>query len=107
VRVEAEIDGALYAGIAADGLAPKWFTKNPATSAEHDIAEMLCVIAAACTFARAAGAAPTVFELWQQVYAAQQEWGRAQGYPPLLASFGVSLVERALIDAFCRARGLP
>ena len=32
---------------------------------------------------------------------------REQGYPPLLAGFGASLVERALIDAFCRARGTP
>jgi hypothetical protein len=106
VRVEAEIDGTLCVGVAADGLVPKWFTKNPATSAEHDIAEMLRVIAAACSFAREAGAAPTVFELWLRIYAAQQEWGRAQGYPPLLASFGASLVERALIDAFCRAHGI-
>lgn len=106
VRVEAEIEGVPCVGIAAEGLAPKWFTKNPATSAEHDIAEMLRVITAACAFAREAGAAPTVFELWQRIYAAQQAWGRAQGYPPLLASFGVSLVERALIDAFCRARDI-
>src|SRR5215207_1877636 len=92
VRVEAEIDGVACVGVAADGLAPKWFTKNPATSAEYDIAEMLRVITAACAFAREAGAAPTVFELWQRIYAEQQEWGRAQGYPPLLAGFGVSLV---------------
>jgi hypothetical protein len=106
VRVAAEIDGASCAGVAADGLAPKWFTKNPATSAAHDIAEMLRVIAAACMFAREAGAAPTVFALWQRVYAAMQEWGRAQGYPPLLTSLGASLIERALIDAFCRARNI-
>jgi hypothetical protein len=104
VRVEAEIDGVSCVGIAADGLAPKWFTKNPATSAEYDIAEMLRVITAACAFAREAGAAPTVFELWRRVYAAQHSWSSAQNYPPLLASFGASLVERALIDAFCRAR---
>jgi hypothetical protein len=107
VRVEAEIDGVVCVGVAADGLAPKWFTKNPATSAEHDIAEMMRVIAAACAFTREAGAAATVFELWQRVYTAQQEWGRTQGYPPLLAGFGASLVERALLDAFCRARDIP
>ena len=77
VRVEAEIDGVTCVGVAADGLAPKWFTKNPATSAEHDIAEMLRVIAAACAFAREVGAAPTVFELWRRLYAAQQAWGAA------------------------------
>jgi hypothetical protein len=106
VRVDAEIDGRSCLGVAADGLAPKWFTKNPATSAEHDITEMLRVIAAACGFAREAGAAPTVFELWRQIYDAQQAWGGAQDIPPLLAGFGASLIERALIDAFCRARGI-
>ncbi|MBC8077977.1 MAG: hypothetical protein H7Y32_18005 [Chloroflexales bacterium] len=105
VRVVAQIDGALATGVAADGLAPKWFTKNPATTPGHDIAEMLDVIEAACGFARDAGDAPTVFALWQQIYAAQQEWGQRRSYPPLLWGFGVSLLERALIDAFCRARG--
>jgi hypothetical protein len=107
VQVQAEIDGQAYLGLAADGLAPKWFTKNLATTAEQDVAEMLRVIRAACAFAREAGRAVTVFELWRRVYAAQQAWGAEQGYPPLLWGFGVSLVERALIDAFCRARGMP
>jgi hypothetical protein len=107
VHVAAEIDGRVYQGVAADGLAPKWFTKHPATTTEHDIAEMLAVVRAACGFAAEAGAAPTVFELWRRIYDAQLAWGAEQGFPPLLSGFGVSLVERALIDAFCRARDLP
>jgi len=107
VRVEAEIDSVICQGVAADGLAPKWFTKNPATTTEHDTAEMLAVIKAACGFARDSGAAPSVFELSRCVYDAQQAWAAGQGHPPLLSSFGVSLVERALIDAFCRARQMP
>jgi len=105
VRVDLEVDGVPCSGIAADGLAPKWFTKNPATTTDHDIAEMVEVIEAACAFARSASGAATVFELWQHIYAAQQRWGSSKEYPPLLWGFGVSLVERALIDAFCRARG--
>ena len=35
----------------------------------------------------------------------QGAWATAERVPPLLAHFGTSLVERALIDAFCRARG--
>src|SRR5262249_4958474 len=30
-----------------------------------------------------------------------------KSFPPLLAGFGVSLVERAVLDAFCRATGVP
>ena len=104
VRIDAEIDGARCTGVAADGLAPKWFTKHPATTTEDDIAEMVRVIEAACAFARAIGGAATVFDLWHQVYAAQEAWGADHGYPPLLWGFGASLTERALIDAFCRAR---
>jgi hypothetical protein len=106
VRLDAEIDGQRCTGLAADGLAPKWFTKNPSTSAAHDNAEMLRVIAAACAFASEAAPAPSVFALWQAIYAAQAAWGSAQNLPPLLWGFGASLVERALIDAFCRAKGL-
>jgi hypothetical protein len=32
-------------------------------------------------------------------------WGGGWGKPPLLVHFGTSLVERAVIDAFCRAEG--
>src|SRR5205085_1394005 len=48
-----------------------------------------------------------VFDLLQQVYRAQMQWAPRQGYPPLLAGFGVSLVERAVLDAFCRATRVP
>lgn len=105
VRLDVVVDGTTCSGIAADGLAPKWFTKNPVTTAGEDIADMLRVVEAACKLACSAGPATTVFELWREVYAAQSVWAAPLGYPPLLWAFGVSLVERALIDAFCRARG--
>jgi hypothetical protein len=106
VRAQVEIDGERQAGIASDGLAPKWFTKDPTTRFTDDLVDLLRVVRAACDFAVEAGEAPSVFELWRQVYAAQEGWGRAEGLPPLLWSFGVSLIERAAIDAFCRARSL-
>ena len=65
VRIELEMDGSRCAGVAADGLAPKWFTKNPATTTQDDIAEMVQVIQAACAFACSTGGAATVFDLWQ------------------------------------------
>ncbi len=105
VRVLALVDGVEVTGIAADGLAPKWFTKNPDTSIEHDVAEMKQVIASACAIAEHLGEAATVFDLWRRMYAEQTQPSRGLPLPGLLLSFGVSLVERALIDAFCRARG--
>ena len=101
VRVALEIDGCVQHGCAADNLAPKWFTKNPATPYEKDVADMLEVIRNA---GGVADAAESVFEWWREIYAAQKSWAAARGFPPLLWGFGVSLVERAVIDAFCRAR---
>ncbi|HZO89862.1 MAG TPA: hypothetical protein VFB38_16150 [Chthonomonadaceae bacterium] len=106
VRCELEINGKLHSGVAADGLAPKWFTKDPATSLRDDWADMLRITESACALARQIESAPTVFDLWQQTYQAQERWAQGTTYPPLLWSFGVSLVERALIEAFCRAQGV-
>ena len=105
VRVTAETGGRREVGLAADGLPPKWFTKNPEASFEDDLEEMLAVIRQACRLALAAGAAETVYEFWREIYNGQEEWAASGAYPPLLWGFGVSLVERALIDAFCRATG--
>ncbi len=100
-----EIDGSRQLGVAADNLAPKWFTKNPETSYREDAAEMVGVIERACAAAARCGPRPTVFDLWRDVYREQVVRNEA-GVAPLLAGFGVSLVERATIDAFCRAKGV-
>ncbi|HYR57732.1 MAG TPA: hypothetical protein VEO95_03840, partial [Chthoniobacteraceae bacterium] len=105
LRAVAEIDGRACIGHAADNLPPKWFTKNPDTSFEDEIAEMREVIRCACAHAVAAGFEENVFALWQAILAMQQRTAAERGWPPLLAGFGVSLIERAIIDAFCRARG--
>ena len=101
------VDGRSQVALAADGLAPKWFTKDPHTSIEQDQADMLEVIHHAFTSAQQAGRCASVFELWQATYAGQQRWAAERGHAPLLASFGSSLVERAAIDAWCKARAEP
>ena len=105
LRVTAEIDGATAMGVSAEGLPPKWFTKNPDTSFAEDLDEMLTVIRQAVTFALDSPAASSPFDLWQGIYQHQSTWAADTSYPPLLWGFGVSMVERALIDAFCRATG--
>ena len=105
VQVTLAIGPSRATGIAADHLPPKWFTKNPDTSPADDIAEMATVILHALQLARAAPPGDNLFGLWRSIYDEQRGWGDAQGYPPLLSGFGASLVERALIDAFCKATG--
>lgn len=106
VRVEANFHGRVGTGVSADGLPPKWFTKNPEAPFSEDLDEMFAVIHQACQLAEAAGPADTVFEFWLSLYTAQEKWASETSYPPLLWAFGVSLVERALIDAFCRINNL-
>lgn len=103
--VECEIDGLVQSGVAADSLIPKWFTKDPTTAYKDDITDMFAVIQATCQFVKDVGRVTSVFELWQATYAKQGAWAKGQDYPPLLLSFGLSLVERAIIDAFCRSKG--
>lgn len=104
LRLTFEINGRAHEGLAADHLPPKWFTKDPNRPLAEEIDEMLVVIRAAVAGARAIRAA-TPFSFWQELYAGQGKWGAAHKIPPLLAQFGTSLVERALLDAFCRSRG--
>ena len=106
VRLAVEVDGQQAAGIAADHLPPKWFTKDPAKAIDVEVAEMLRVIQRAMDVS-AGIAAESAFAAWQQLYRHQDEWGRQEKLPPLLVHFGTSLVERALIEAVCRAAGRP
>ena len=106
VRVEAEVDGKRSVGLAAEGLPPKWFTKNPDAPFEADLDEMLAVIRNAVSLATLAGAADSAFNFWRALYQDQKSWAESTAYPPLLWGFGVSLVERAVIDAACRAGGM-
>src|SRR5207302_1771478 len=82
---------------AADGLPPKWFTKDPAKPIDAEVEEMLRVIEQALDHARDLKA-DTPFDAWRQLYAAQDAWGRRERLAPLLVHLGTSLVERAMID---------
>ncbi|MEZ6127184.1 MAG: enolase C-terminal domain-like protein [Planctomycetaceae bacterium] len=105
VKADVEIDGTLVRGFSSDGLAPKWFTKNPDTTFEQDdLPAMLSVIRHAAESAVDVGCRSSFFDWWKAIYDAQTTWAFQESQPPLLAGFGVSLLERAVMDAFCRAR---
>ncbi|MBI4658379.1 MAG: hypothetical protein HY735_05970 [Verrucomicrobia bacterium] len=106
VRVRADVDGKMSLGISGDLLPPKWFTKDPDKPVIDEIFEMMRVIRHAATTSVGLRG-ESVFDAWRQLYRLQEEWGRGERLPPLLAHFGTSLVERALIEAACRAAGRP
>src|SRR6516225_8554736 len=92
LRLRVEVDGRPATGIASDGLAPKWFTKDPARPIEEETHEMLRVIENALRLA-VGMKADSAFDAWLAVHQAQSEWGKREGLPPLLTQFGTSLVE--------------
>jgi len=106
VTVNLRVDGKAVCGLASEGLPPKWFTKDPDTLFEVDLAEMLAVIQNASRIGRlAAEKATGFFPWWQGLYAEQTNWAQVKAVPPLLANLGVSLIERAVLDGLCKALG--
>ncbi|MFT5125165.1 MAG: hypothetical protein ACI9TH_001846 [Kiritimatiellia bacterium] len=101
VRIQIESQGRTQWGVSADSLPPKWFTKNPATSFQFEIEEMITVIRQTCAAALTLKA-DTPFAFWQALRAELAQCPQHAAYPGLLRGFGISLVERAVIDAFCR-----
>jgi L-alanine-DL-glutamate epimerase-like enolase superfamily enzyme len=106
---DVDVDGRVYRGISSEGLAPKWFTKNPRTSTKQDLADMIAVIQSAArlatVFTRVASL--TFFGLWQMLQKEQSQWAFKQGHPPLLWQLGISLLERAVLDALCKRLETP
>ena len=104
VVLHGSLDGVACTGLASEGLPPKWFTKDPHTRFEEDLPAMVRVIRHAAELATGP-AHDSMFALWHRLHAEQADWAGRRQIPPLLAHLGTSLVERAVLDAFCRGSG--
>ena len=101
VRVLADVDGSKSEGFAADLAMPRWFDKNPAQDVRDDVRALVrSAVAAGEAFTEAPAGTP--FELWLRSYRLRS----AADEVPLVVGFGLALVERALMDAVCRASEL-
>jgi hypothetical protein len=103
LRLTIEAGGRTRAGFSGDCLPPSWFDKTPGKDFTRQIDDMLRAIADAQevyadAFSREVPFFPTWRDAHEEVLARTARWGA----PPLLGSFGSSLVERAMIDAACR-----
>ncbi|MBE7496356.1 MAG: hypothetical protein HS117_15540 [Verrucomicrobiaceae bacterium] len=108
VNADLIVNGREVTGLSSEGLAPKWFTKNPDTPMEVDLAEMIAVLQNAVRIGTLAGERPRAFfDWWKDVHDEQARWAAVRQQPPLLANLGVSLVERAVLDGLCKAAGRP
>ncbi|MDF1799668.1 MAG: mandelate racemase [Planctomycetota bacterium] len=107
-RVELDTDAGSAVGFAADLLVPKWFEKDPQKSLEDDVRGLMASAVAAAGVAKDPGSderAETVFDLWWRTYQARVHSQPVDASDRLLRGFGVALVERAVLDAACRAAG--
>lgn len=98
-------DGREAEGGAAEMMVPKWFDKDPSV----DDAENLRQLRASLALARdsyLAGAENTAFGHSIDNYGPQIALGAAQGLNSLVACYGPALIDRAVLDALCRALGV-
>ena len=106
VRASIRLAGAREAtGAAAEMLVPKWFDKDPALSNEDNLAQLRASLALARD-AYLAGGENSAFGHSIDNYGPQIALGTAQGMNSLVACYGPALIDRALLDAACRAAGV-
>src|SRR5688572_18288998 len=85
-QVTVTVGGKSSAGLSAEGLPPKWFTKNPATTFEQDLPEMREVISHAAELAGGIAETPvSFFDFWRELSRQQTDWANARRIAPLLA----------------------
>jgi hypothetical protein len=104
--VEIEVNGLRATGRSAQLLVPRWFDKRPERTNDQTVADLR----ATCDAALAAAGAwqrPDLLAPGMEGLRADVTARLAPDTPRLAAGFGPSLLEVALIDALCRAQGLP
>lgn len=99
-------DGRSSWGGAAELMAPKWFDKNLALSNEDNFEQLRDVLRLARVAYYSDATVDTAFGHFARQHDAHQLACAARGHNPLLASYGPALLDRALLDALCRALGV-
>lgn len=97
-----------WVGYSSDLLVPKWFAKDPGSGIADDWRDLLGAQRAAIDALLEGGGAreDTVFGHWRRVYAERVESTPRTAGDRLVRVEGVSLLERAMIDAVCRGLGV-
>jgi hypothetical protein len=102
VRAQVLIDGRTVEGVSAELLVPKWFDKSPGLSNADNFNQLRASLALARQHLLAASE-NTACGLTAHVEEQHHAACAAQGLNGLVASFGLGLMERAIIDALGRA----
>ncbi|RYY92897.1 MAG: hypothetical protein EOO24_27975, partial [Comamonadaceae bacterium] len=96
-------DGRSTWGAAAELMAPKWFDKNLALTNEDNFDQLRAVLRMARDAYVADASQATAFGHFMRHHGPHAAAAGAAGFNPLLASYGPALVDRAVLDALCRA----
>jgi len=102
-RVVVEVDGVSCAGRSAQLMVPRWFDKRAELDNAATIEELRQTLRAAV--AHSPGLAGTALRVTRDLRAAVAE--ALPDAPALAAGFGPALLEMAVIDALCQAKGVP
>lgn len=107
VRVRIRLaNGTEAVGQAAELMVPKWFDKNPALSNADNFNQLRQSLHIARDHLLAAGS-QTAFGLSATVELAHHAACAKVGLGGLIASFGLALLDRAILDALAKAHELP
>jgi hypothetical protein len=107
VRAEIAVMGGNGAeGGAAELKVPKWFDKNPELSNEDNVRQLDRALALAQDAYTSDRSPATVFGHHLRHARELHHVASREGLPPLVASFGLALIDRTLIDALCRAKAV-
>jgi hypothetical protein len=93
-------------GAAAELMIPKWFDKSAQKSNAENVADLRKALANAADAYASESSPRTAFGHAAAHYASLREVGEAQGLNALAAHYGPALVDRAILDALCRAQGV-
>jgi L-alanine-DL-glutamate epimerase-like enolase superfamily enzyme len=104
VRVRIELPGGpSHWGAAAELLAPKWFDKNLALSNEDNFDQLRLSLRLAADAYLQSARPRTAFAHFTDHYDSQIAAGAAHGLNALVSNFGPAQIDRAILDALCKA----
>lgn len=109
IFVEARIalpGGGESVGYSAEVLAPKWFDKSPDLTNEDNFDQLRQALAIAAAAYRAETRPHTAFGLLAAGAPQIIDVATGKGLPPLVATFGPALLDRAILDALTRHLGI-
>ncbi len=102
IRLE---NGRTATGCAAEMMIPKWFDKRPELTQEQNFAQLREALSLAREAYVSDAGPDTAWGHFARHYRAVHDTAARRGLPPLAASYGPALVDRAVFDAVCHALG--